>query len=162
MRWNPCSASCGELKSQGVALVYISHKMDEIKVIADEVTIMRDGQYIGKWDVSTITKEEIIAKMVGRELSNQYPPLENHPSSDVVLKVEDFTSIHPRSFRHCNFELHKGEILGVAGLVGATAHRADGRHLRPARPFGGQSLDQRPGSAHQAAPGRHRQEPGPC
>ena len=108
-----------ELKSQGVALVYISHKMDEIKVIADEVTIMRDGQYIGKWDVSTITKEEIIAKMVGRELSNQYPPLENHPSSDVVLKVEDFTSIHPRSFRHCNFELHKGEILGVAGLVGA-------------------------------------------
>ena len=108
-----------ELKSQGVALVYISHKMDEIKVIADEVTIMRDGQYIGKWDVSTITKEEIIAKMVGRELSNQYPPLENHPSSDVVLKVEDFTSIHPRSFRHCNFELRKGEILGVAGLVGA-------------------------------------------
>ena len=108
-----------ELKSQGVALVYISHKMDEIKVIADEITIMRDGQYIGKWKVADMTKEEIIAKMVGRELSNQYPPLENKPSSDVVLKVEDFTSIHPRSFRHCSFELHKGEILGVAGLVGA-------------------------------------------
>ena len=108
-----------ELKSQGVALVYISHKMDEIKVIADEVTIMRDGQYIGKWNVADMTKEEIIAKMVGRELSNQYPPLENHPSKDVMLKVEDFTSIHPRSFRHCSFELYKGEILGVAGLVGA-------------------------------------------
>ena len=108
-----------ELKSQGVALVYISHKMDEIKVIADEITIMRDGQYIGKWKVADMTKEEIIAKMVGRELSNQYPPLENHPSSEVMLKVEDFTSIHPRSFRHCNFELYKGEILGVAGLVGA-------------------------------------------
>ena len=108
-----------ELKEQGVALVYISHKMDEIKVIADEVTIMRDGQYIGKWDVASITKEEIIAKMVGRELSNQYPPLENHPSDEIMLKVEDFTSIHPRSFRHCNFELRKGEILGVAGLVGA-------------------------------------------
>ena len=108
-----------ELKSQGVALVYISHKMDEIKVIADEVTIMRDGQYIGKWKVADMTKEEIIAKMVGRELSNQYPPLENHPSSEVMLKVEDFTSIHPRSFRHCSFELYKGEILGVAGLVGA-------------------------------------------
>ena len=108
-----------ELKEQGVALVYISHKMDEIKVIADEVTIMRDGQYIGKWDVANMTKEEIIAKMVGRELSNLFPPLENHPSEEVMMKVEDFTSIHPRSFRHCSFELKKGEILGVAGLVGA-------------------------------------------
>ena len=108
-----------ELKEQGVALVYISHKMDEIKVIADEVTIMRDGQYIGKWDVANMTKEEIIAKMVGRELSNLYPPLENHPSDEVMMKVEDFTSIHPRSFRHCSFEIKKGEILGVAGLVGA-------------------------------------------
>ena len=62
-----------ELKALGVALVYISHKMDEIKVIADEVTIMRDGQYIGKWDVANMTKEQIIAKMVGRELSNLYP-----------------------------------------------------------------------------------------
>ena len=108
-----------ELKEQGVALVYISHKMDEIKVIADEVTIMRDGHYIGKWDVADMTKEQIIAKMVGRELSNLYPPLENHPSDEVMMKVEDFTSIHPRSFRHCSFELKKGEILGVAGLVGA-------------------------------------------
>lgn len=108
-----------ELKEQGVALVYISHKMDEIKVIADEVTIMRDGQYIGKWDVANMSKEDIIAKMVGRELSNLYPPLENTPSDEVMMKVENFTSIHPRSFRHCSFELHKGEILGVAGLVGA-------------------------------------------
>ena len=81
--------------------------------------IMRDGQYIGKWDVANMTKEEIIAKMVGRELSNLYPPLENHPSDEVMMKVEDFTSIHPRSFRHCSFEIKKGEILGVAGLVGA-------------------------------------------
>ena len=108
-----------ELKEQGVALVYISHKMDEIKVIADEVTIMRDGHYIGKWDVASMTKEQIIAKMVGRELSNLFPPLENHPSEEVMMRVEDFTSIHPRSFRHCSFELKKGEILGVAGLVGA-------------------------------------------
>ena len=108
-----------ELKEQGVALVYISHKMDEIKVIADEVTIMRDGHYIGKWDVANMTKEQIIDKMVCRDLSNLFPPLENHPSDEVMMKVEDFTSIHPRSFRHCSFELKKGEILGVAGLVGA-------------------------------------------
>ena len=81
--------------------------------------IMRDGHYIGKWDVANMTKEQIIAKMVGRELSNLFPPLENHPSEEVMMKVEDFTSIHPRSFRHCSFELKKGEILGVAGLVGA-------------------------------------------
>ena len=108
-----------DLRDKGVAMVYISHKMDEIKVIADEVTIMRDGHYIGKWDVANMTKEQIIAKMVGRELSNLFPPLENHPSEEVMMKVEDFTSIHPRSFRHCSFELKKGEILGVAGLVGA-------------------------------------------
>ena len=120
-RWDneKLTAILDELKEQGVALVYISHKMDEIKVIADEVTIMRDGHYIGKWDVANMTKEQIIAKMVGRELSNLYPPLENHPSDEVMMKVEDFTSIHPRSFRHCSFELKKGEILGVAGLVGA-------------------------------------------
>ncbi|MFI3169180.1 MAG: sugar ABC transporter ATP-binding protein [Faecalibacterium sp.] len=108
-----------ELRDQGVALVYISHKMDEIKVIADEVTIMRDGGYIGKWEVAKITKEEIIAQMVGRELSNLFPARENEPEDEIVLKVEGFTSIHPRSFRNCNFDLHKGEILGVAGLVGA-------------------------------------------
>ena len=62
-----------------MALVYISHKMDEIKVIADEVTIMRDGHYIGKWDVASMTKEQIIAKMVGRELSNLYPPAGEPP-----------------------------------------------------------------------------------
>ena len=54
-----------------------------------------------------MTKEQIIAKMVGRELSNLYPPLENHPSDEVMMKVEDFTSIHPRSFRHCSFEIKK-------------------------------------------------------
>ena len=109
----------GRLKEKGVGMVYISHRMAELNRICERVTIIRDGQYIGKWDVASITKEEIIAKMVGRELSNQYPPLENHPSDEIMLKVEDFTSIHPRSFRHCNFELRKGEILGVAGLVGA-------------------------------------------
>src|SRR5699024_7723751 len=97
-----------ELKSQGVALVYISHKMDEIKGIADEVTFMRDGKYIGKCNVDDMTKAKNIANMVGRELSNQYPPLENRPSNDVILKFENFTSTHPRSCRHCIFELYKG------------------------------------------------------
>jgi len=107
-----------DLKKEGVAIVYISHKMDEILRISDEVTIMRDGQYIGTWEAKDLTTEFIITKMVGRELTNLYPKRENVPG-DVVFEVEDFTSINPRSFRHCSFNVRKGEILGVAGLVGA-------------------------------------------
>lgn len=107
-----------ELRKKGVSMVYISHKMDEILRISDEVTIMRDGQYIGTWEAKGLTTDFIITKMVGRELSALYPPRENVPG-EVVFRVEDFTSINPKSFRHVNFELRKGEILGVAGLVGA-------------------------------------------
>ncbi|MEG2652908.1 MAG: sugar ABC transporter ATP-binding protein [Ruthenibacterium sp.] len=107
-----------DLKQQGVSIVYISHKMDEILRIADEVTIMRDGQYIGTWDAKDLTTDTIITKMVGRELTNLYPPRSNVPG-EVVLEVNDFTSANPRSFRNVSFQLHKGEILGVGGLVGA-------------------------------------------
>ncbi len=107
-----------DLKKENVAIVYISHKMDEILRISDEVTIMRDGQYIGTWEAKELTTDFIITKMVGRELTNLYPKRENVPG-DVIFEVEDFTSINPRSFRHVNFNLRKGEILGVAGLVGA-------------------------------------------
>ena len=107
-----------DLKKENVAIVYISHKMDEILRISDEVTIMRDGQYIGTWESKDLTTDFIITKMVGRELTNLYPKRENVPG-EVVFEVEDFTSINPRSFRHCSFNVRKGEILGVAGLVGA-------------------------------------------
>ena len=107
-----------DLKSEGVSIVYISHKMDEILRISDEVTIMRDGQYIGTWPAKELTTDSIITKMVGRELTNLFPQRENKPG-EVVFRVEDFTSINPKSFRNVNFELRKGEILGVGGLVGA-------------------------------------------
>ena len=107
-----------DLKAEGVSIVYISHKMDEILRISDEVTIMRDGQYIGTWDCKGLTTDFIISKMVGRELTNLYPQRENVPG-EVVFEVKDFTSINPKSFRNVNFQLRKGEILGVGGLVGA-------------------------------------------
>ena len=107
-----------ELRAKGVSIVYISHKMDEILRISDEVTIMRDGQYIGTWQSKGLTTDFIITKMVGRELSNLYPPRENVPG-EVVFEVKDFTSINPKSFRNASFNVRKGEILGVAGLVGA-------------------------------------------
>ena len=107
-----------DLKKEGVSIVYISHKMDEILRISDEVTIMRDGQYIGTWEAKDLTTDFIITKMVGRELTNLFPERENKPG-DVVFEVEDFTSINPKSFRNISFQLKKGEILGVGGLVGA-------------------------------------------
>ena len=107
-----------DLKAEGVAIVYISHKMDEILRISDEVTIMRDGQYIGTWEAKKLTTDMIISRMVGRELTNLYPKRENVPG-EVVFSVENFTSINPKSFRNVSFELRKGEILGVGGLVGA-------------------------------------------
>ena len=107
-----------DLKAEGVAIVYISHKMDEILRISDEVTVMRDGQYIGTWDAKQLTTDFIISKMVGRELTNLFPERHNVPG-EVVFEVKNFTSINPRSFRNVNFQLRKGEILGVGGLVGA-------------------------------------------
>ena len=105
-----------DLRDKGVAMVYISHKMDEIKQIADDITIMRDGTYVGTWPADEMTTDDIIAKMVGRELTNVYPPRENKPG-DVIMEVKDLCSIHEKSFQHINFTLRKGEILGLAGLV---------------------------------------------
>ena len=107
-----------ELRAKGVSIVSISHKMDEILRISDEVTIMRDGQYIGTWAAKELTTDMIITKMVGRELTNLFPTRCNTPG-EVVFEVKNFTSINPRSFRDVSFQLRKGEILGVGGLVGA-------------------------------------------
>ena len=107
-----------DLRSRGVAIVYISHKMEEIKRIADEISIMRDGNMIGTWPAAELTTDDIIAKRVGRDMSNRFPPKTNTPG-DVVMKVEDFTSVNERSFQNVSFELRRGEVLGVGGLVGA-------------------------------------------
>ena len=107
-----------DLRKQGIAIIYISHKMNEILRIADCVSIMRDGRMIGTWPTAELTIDTIISRMVGRELAEYYPQKSNVPG-EVRLKVDDFTSIHASSFRHVSFELRRGEILGVAGLVGA-------------------------------------------
>ncbi len=107
-----------KLKEQGCAIIYISHKMEEILQISDEVSIMRDGKYVGTWPASELTTDLIITRMVGRELTNLYPEKHNVPG-EVVLEAKDYTSINPRSFKNAGFTLRKGEILGVSGLVGA-------------------------------------------
>lgn len=106
------------LRKNGVSIIYISHKMEEILKISDDVTIMRDGQYVGTWEAKELTTDLIIKKMVGRDLTNRFP--ERNPSiGDELLRVEDYTSPNPLSFKNVSFTLKKGEILGIGGLVGA-------------------------------------------
>lgn len=107
-----------DLRSRGVSIIYISHKMEEILEISDEVTIMRDGKKIGTWASAELTTDMIISKMVGRDLKERFPERTNVPDG-VLMKVEDLTSVMPKSFKNVSFELRKGEILGVGGLVGA-------------------------------------------
>ncbi len=108
-----------QLKSKGCAIIYISHKMEEILKISDEVTIMRDGQGVGTWPATELTTDLIINRMVGRDLTNRFPQKDYVASAEVVMRVTDLCSPLPRSFQHIDFELHRGEILGIGGLVGA-------------------------------------------
>lgn len=107
-----------DLRDRGVSFVFISHKMAELRQISDDITIMRDGCYVGTWEMKNISDDEIVRQMVGRDLTNIYPPLDNEPG-DVLLEVNNFTSIYDNSFKNCSFKLRKGEILGFGGLVGA-------------------------------------------
>ena len=106
------------LTASGVGIIYISHKMDEILRISDDVTIMRDGQWIATRPASELTKEDIIRLMVGREMTNQFPP-KNNQIGDVLLDVKNFSGMYEPTCHDVNFQLHRGEVLGVAGLVGS-------------------------------------------
>jgi methyl-galactoside transport system ATP-binding protein len=107
-----------KLRARGCSIIYISHKMEEILEISDDVTIMRDGKYIGTWAAGELTTDLIISRMVGRDLTQRFPERSNVPG-ETLVKVEGLTSPHPKSFRDISFELRRGEILGVGGLVGA-------------------------------------------
>jgi len=105
------------LRDRGCGIIYISHRMNEILRISDDVTVLRDGKFVATTPASELTIDMIITQMVGRELSNVYPPKDNTPG-EVVLKVERLTALY-QNLKDVSFELLHGEILGVAGLVGA-------------------------------------------
>ncbi|WP_339182435.1 sugar ABC transporter ATP-binding protein [Paenibacillus sp. FSL R5-0701] len=111
-------AIINELRSRGVSIIYISHKMEEILTISDEVTIMRDGFVVGTWDAADLTTDLIITRMVGRDLDERFPERTNVPG-EVILKAEGLTSSQSKSFCDVSFDLRKGEVLGIGGLVGA-------------------------------------------
>ena len=102
------------LRDRGVAIIYISHKMAEIKRISDYITIMRDGQWVATKPAAELEMNDIIRLMVGRELTNQFPPKTNNPG-ETFLQVEGITGMY-NHLKDVTFEAKRGEILGIAGL----------------------------------------------
>lgn len=105
-----------DLKRRGVAIIYISHKMDEIFQIADTITVLRDGRYVATHDAKTLDRDRLIGLMVGRELAAMCPKSTTE-HGDVALEVKNLSQ--PGKFREVSFQVRRGEILGVAGLMGA-------------------------------------------
>lgn len=105
------------LAEEGVAVVYISHRLEEVFEIAHRVTVIRDGQHISTKPVSDVTSESMIADMVGREVGNYFEKAPSHATSEVLLSVRDLSV--DGVFRNISFDLHRGEIVCMAGLIGA-------------------------------------------
>lgn len=105
-----------DMKAQGISIIYITHKMDEVFEIADDVTILRDGQFIDSKPASELNKDTLINLMVGRELSNIYQK-KKAEIGDPILSIRNFT--RGNEFHDVSFDVHRGEIVGMAGLMGA-------------------------------------------
>lgn len=105
------------LRDRGVGIIYISHKMAEIKRISDEITIMRDGTWVATEKADDLSMDDIIRLMVGRELTNQFPPKTNKPG-EIALEVEGLTAQYSL-LKDVSFNVRKGEIVGLAGLDGS-------------------------------------------
>ncbi|MEK3888382.1 sugar ABC transporter ATP-binding protein [Bacillus sp. FSL K6-3431] len=108
-----------QLKRNGVAIVYVSHRMKEIFEIADKVTVLRDGKRVSTKLINETTEEELINSMVGQEVGNLYPNTNHEIAKDIVLSTRDF---YITNKDRVSFDLHKGEILGFYGLVGSGTH----------------------------------------
>ena len=105
-----------QLREKGVSIVYISHRMEEIFALCDRITILRDGQYIDTKEIKDLTMDDVVQMMIGREIGERFPKRDSK-IGDVVLKVEGLTS--GKLFHDVEFEVRAGEVLGVAGLMGA-------------------------------------------
>lgn len=107
-----------DLRAKGISFVYISHKMDEIFEICDEVSVLRDGQMIMSKDIKDTNMNELIAAMVGRSLDQRFPVVDNVPG-EVILEVKNLTTMYNPILKDIDFSVRKGEIFGIYGLVGA-------------------------------------------
>ena len=107
-----------QLKAQGIALIYISHKMDEIFEICDEISVLRDGSLVMTKPSKETDMNELIAAMVGRSLDNRFPPVDNTPG-ETILSVQNISTKYAPKLQNISFDIRKGEIFGFYGLVGA-------------------------------------------
>jgi methyl-galactoside transport system ATP-binding protein len=106
------------LKEQGISLIYISHRMDEVFEICDEISVLRDGKLVMTKPTSQTTMNELIAAMVGRSLENRFPPVDNVPG-EPILSIRHLSTKYPPYLQDISFDVRKGEIFGLYGLVGA-------------------------------------------
>lgn len=106
------------LKKSGVGIIYISHKMEEIFEVSDEVTVLRDGTYVGTEDIQNLNMDKIVNMMVGRDLDDRFPPKSNEPK-EVHMEVKNLSTKYKPFVHDANFDVKRGEIFGIAGLVGA-------------------------------------------
>ncbi|WP_349674760.1 sugar ABC transporter ATP-binding protein [Lacrimispora sp.] len=104
-----------ELKKKGIAIIYISHRMDEIFKISDRLTVFRDGRYVASKEINETDYDDVVSMMVGRNVSNLYP-VRNYKAQEVVLEAKEINS---RNVHDMSLKLHKGEILGITGLLGS-------------------------------------------
>jgi methyl-galactoside transport system ATP-binding protein len=107
-----------DLRKKGISFVYISHKMDELFEICDDISVMRDGKMIMIKPIKETTMNEIVSAMVGRSLDKRFPDVDNTPGEE-VLKVENLSTLYPPYLKDISFSVRRGEILGFYGLVGA-------------------------------------------
>nr|WP_308509554.1 sugar ABC transporter ATP-binding protein [uncultured Stomatobaculum sp.] len=107
-----------KLRDQGISLIYISHKMDEIFEICDQVSVLRDGKLVMTKDTSETNLDELIAAMVGRSLENRFPPVDNTPGND-ILSIQHLSTKFEPHIQDVTFNVREGEIFGLYGLVGA-------------------------------------------
>jgi ribose transport system ATP-binding protein len=106
-----------QLAQSGIGVIYISHFLEEVREVADRFTVLRDGRSVATGELAGISDEQLIAHMVGRQMSGLFPDRDTRTAGDVVLAVEGLSS--PPALRHASFELRRGEILGIAGLMGS-------------------------------------------
>ena len=103
-------------KKRGIGIIYISHRLDEVFECCDSYTVLCDGKHINSGKVADIDKPQLIRMIIGRELTQAYPQI-NNKIGDTLLEIRDFTA--PKAFRDVNLCLREGEVIGIAGLVGA-------------------------------------------